>query len=124
MSQGILMDIEQLVKKMKSINDEKVKILIQFLAGFNRNEYIYPGALISKLDITSEVAYKILRELETNNYVSKSYEVYCKECSIFKGTIYDFFADIPDEIYCPQCLKRLDPINDTIVIYRIVTDLN
>jgi hypothetical protein len=60
--------------------------------------------------------------LEISKIVAKSFEVYCHECKKFKGKIYDSFSDIPDEMYCDNCPNRLDPIEDTIVIYRVADD--
>lgn len=120
MLQNILLDIENLIKNSNLINKEEIEKFLSFIKWFNKGEYIYPGALIANLDISTETAYQLLRLLEKNNITSKSFEVYCHACREFKGKIFDSFSDVPDEMYCSDCGKKLDPINDTIVIYRII----
>lgn len=103
-------------------SNDKIERLESLLKIYSVGDYIYPGILIAELDIDAVECYKILSLLEEMKIVDKSFEEYCRECKKVNGKIHDSFADIPEEIYCKFCGRQLDPIDDVIVIYRVIRD--
>ncbi|WP_053070853.1 hypothetical protein [Clostridium novyi] len=120
MLENTLLSVKYIVEANKLLSPDKNILLLEVLKQYDKDEYIYPGVIISKLDITSEDTYKLLKVLEINDIISKSFEIYCTKCDQFNRKIYDSFEDIPDEIYCNNCLNLIDPIEDTIVIYKVL----
>lgn len=122
MLEGTLIKINETIKKESLLSANQIVLLDKFLVTYKKDDYIYPGALIAKLKIESLLAYKVLRKLEKAKFIRKSFEIYCCDCGEFQGKIYDYFSEIPDKMYCNQCLKRLDPIDDVIIIYKVIED--
>ncbi|HFD2064454.1 TPA: hypothetical protein ACF2DS_000148 [Clostridium perfringens] len=113
---------EKLIEKKILNNNEKLEELKSLLEIYSVGNYLYPGILIAQLDISAIECYKILSLLEEMKIVEKSFEEYCRECKKVNGKIHDSFAEIPEEIYCKFCGRQLDPIDDVIVIYRVIKD--
>lgn len=119
MLENTLKIIEQKIVKNNILDKREVELLVDFLRNYEVGQYIYPGMIISKLKITSAIAYNVLTNMEDSGFISKSYEEYCSRCGKVNGNIYDSFGDIPEKMYCKFCGDRLDPINDTVVIYKV-----
>lgn len=119
MLENTLKTIEQKIAENNILENREIELLVDFLRDYEIGQYIYPGMIISKLKITSLIAYNVLNNMEKNGFISKSYEEYCSRCGKVNGNIYDSFADIPDKMYCKFCGDRLDPIDDTVVIYKV-----
>ncbi|WP_308894517.1 response regulator [Candidatus Desulfosporosinus nitrosoreducens] len=83
---------------------------------------MYPGVLIRKLGISQSQAYKVLDALKRLGLLEVNYELYCHECGQFKGPIFETFGGIPDELDCEYCGERLDPLDNSIVIYKMISD--
>lgn len=81
---------------------------------------IYPGMFKSKLIIDIESAYNILEFLVLHNILERNYEIYCKHCNKFKGIILRSPSEYKDHMYCDFCNKELVPLEDSIVIYRVI----
>ncbi|WP_157998454.1 response regulator [Desulfosporosinus sp. OT] len=95
---------------------------IELIQRYNKGELVYPGVLIRKLGISQTQAYKVLDMLKEQGILEINYEVYCHECSQFKGPIYETFGKIPEELDCECCGVKLDPLNNSIVIYKMIAD--
>lgn len=83
---------------------------------------VYPGVLIRNLGISQTQAYKVLDLLKELGLLELNYELYCHECSQFKGPIYETIGQIPEELDCECCGDKLNPLENTIVIYKVIVD--
>lgn len=83
-------------------------------------EITVPGVLIRHLNISKQRAYDILDALKDQGVLRINYELYCHTCNHFEGGIFETFGQIPDDIDCEGCGRNLDPLDNSIVIYRIV----
>ncbi|HEY4429543.1 MAG TPA: response regulator [Paenibacillus sp.] len=68
------------------------------------------------------LAYKVLHEVMKLGFLSINYEIYCHKCSKFTGGIYETLADIPEEIECDEMGHVLDPLNSSIVVFKVIRD--
>lgn len=87
------------------------------------NDLIYPSSLKSKLNIQILKMYEILEDIENMGFLEKNYEIYCFDCSRFKGKILKTLTDdLIKDLTCDFCNKDFDVLSDTIMIYRVVKD--
>lgn len=69
----------------------------------------------------SEV-YSILETIKDLGIIRPHYELYCRACRRFTGIGYETINQLPQYVECEECMTELDPINDSIVIYKVVSD--
>jgi hypothetical protein len=107
-----------------AISQKSLDKFVTLLSKFHKGNLIYPGVLIRALGITMKEAYKLLNFISDLNIIKINFEVYCYRCSKYTGDIYSSIKEIPSEIYCEECEdeSKLDPIENTIVVYRILED--
>lgn len=117
-----LLKIEETLKKGPILPSEKLERFLSILKRYRKNEWLYPGILIRKLDITSSQAYQVLEILKDLGFLEVNYELYCHTCNTFEGNIYETFSQIPKELECEGCDTELNPLINSIVIYKVVSD--
>lgn len=66
--------------------------------------------------------YKILEHYLDKGLLEYSYQIYCKECNLHQE-IYRSLATIPKNPRCNQCGKDIDCLEDTIVLFRKIREL-
>ncbi|WP_229521421.1 response regulator [Paenibacillus monticola] len=98
---------------------EKLLILLK---KYSKGKTIYPGVLIRELNIDMTLAYKVLNEVMKLGFLTTNFEIYCHKCSKFTGGIYETIAEIPEEIECDEMGHILNPLNSSIVIFRVIRD--
>ncbi|CEP79244.1 Uncharacterised protein [[Clostridium] sordellii] len=107
----------------EDLNNYQVNQLKNQVKLWKKDTIIYPGMFKSKLNINISKAYDMLEFLKSQKILERNYEVYCKECHRFKGVI----IRTPSEykrinMYCDFCNNELVPLDDSIVIYRVILD--
>lgn len=118
----ILSKIELWIKENELLQSEKTNALISLLKHYKKNEWIYPGVLIRKLNISAKEAYHVLEFLKSKQILETNYEIYCRSCSQFKGKIYSTFSQVPEKSYCYECNTELLGMDSVIVIYKVIND--
>lgn len=114
--------IETLIQKY-NLNKYQEKQLRLQLKHWEKDSIIYPGMFKSKLNINIKTAYDILEFLKSERILERNYEVYCKECHKFKGIIIRTPSEYKrTKMYCDFCNNHLVPLEDSIVIYRVIYD--
>lgn len=111
--------IENLTKRNKLSNYQIKQLKLQ-VKHWEKNTIIYPGMFKAKLNISIECAYNILEFLVSQKILERNYEIYCKNCKKFKGIILRSPSEYKDEMYCDFCNNELAPLEDSIVIYRVI----
>ncbi|MFE7822326.1 response regulator [Priestia megaterium] len=51
-----------------------------------------------------------------------NYEVYCFKCSKFTGHVFETISQLPEYIECEECGRELKPLDDSIVVYKVIVD--
>lgn len=102
----------------------ELDLLSKQLKWYKKGEWVYPGVLVRKLNVSADRIYKIMELLKDNNIVEVNYEFYCHECNQFKIPIYSSFIDIPEASLCEKCDTKLSFKNNIIVIYKVIDDGN
>ena len=110
------------MKLMRNYNLTELQIsrCKTFFSVIHEGDYIYPGSLKSKIFIDVKTAYLIMEELKKQGYVKTIYEVYCRECDKSKGIYFDTINDFNNESACDFCNKDLSPLDDIIVLYKVI----
>lgn len=104
---------------MNQLNPEKLEKFLSIIQPYKKGEYIYPGTLIRQLNIPMAQAYAILETIKELGFVSINYEVYCFKCNKFTGHVFETISQLPEYIECEECGKELNPLNDSIVVYKV-----
>ncbi|MEI4801290.1 hypothetical protein WAZ07_08105 [Bacillus sp. FJAT-51639] len=119
---NILLKIEEKLKENSLLSDSQLDKFMLLLKRYKKGEWLYPGVLIRKLNITSSNAYKLLDSLKDIGVLEVNYELYCHTCNTFEGTIYETFSQVPNDLHCEGCGIELKPLVNSIVIYKVIID--
>lgn len=66
--------------------------------------------------------YEALEVIKELGIIRPHYEIYCRSCRKFTGISFETINKIPEYVECEDCFNELDPIEDSIVIYRVIAD--
>ncbi len=67
--------------------------------------------------------YSILEFIKELGIIRTYYEIYCRDCKKSTGiAFFETINQIPEYVECDECFEALDPINDSIVVYRVMSD--
>lgn len=113
--------IENLTKKHK-LTDYQINQLSTLLKFWKKGSLIYPGMVKSRLNISITETYDILEYMLKEGFLERNFEIYCSSCKKFKGKVVRSLTDIPDDCCCEFCNHEIDPLKDTIAIYRMLKD--
>ncbi|WP_215599067.1 hypothetical protein [Bacillus mycoides] len=102
------------------ISEKKIEVLLNLLSLYKIDDIIYPGLLIRKLNLKMNEVYIILETIESLNIIERNFEVYCSTGKKSTGAIYRTIRDIPSDLLCEECGKEIDPMEDTIIVYRML----
>lgn len=122
MLEGISQTVIDNLKQKHSLTDYQTNQLQLSLKHWTKNTLVYPSALKSKLNVEILKMYDMLEDIRAMGILERNYEVYCFKCSHFKGKILKTPTDMPEDLSCDFCNHEFDPLNDTIMIYRVVKD--
>ncbi len=123
MLENTLCNIIETLITSHNLNDYQIKQLKLQIKHWHKDTIIYPGMFKSKLNIKIAEAYDILDFFKKNNILERNYEVYCKNCHKFKGIIIRTPSEYKSlKMYCDFCNSELSPLEDSIVIYRVIYD--
>jgi hypothetical protein len=105
------------------INEKRIDRLIDYMRTWVRGKIIYPSQIKSLLVIDYSEVYKLLEIIKDMGILEYSYEIYCSACEKFvEAPILESLNEFPKEIYCDSGKHRLNPLKDTILIFRVVSD--
>lgn len=122
MLESILCKVIDSLKQKHSLTKYQTNQLQLALKYWKKDSLVYPSALKSKLNIDIVKMYEILEDIKLMGILERNYEVYCFECSHFKGKILRTPTDMEENFTCDFCNHEFDPIKDTILIYRVIKD--
>lgn len=120
MLQASLLDLKKNLQSSRLLTEGNISKFIDLIERYNKGDWVYPGVLIRQLGITQMQAYQVLDMLKELDMLEVNYELYCHKCGQFKGPIYETIGQIPEELDCECCGEKLNPLEDTIVIYRVL----
>lgn len=122
MLQATLLNLKTTLMSSKLLSENNLIKIMELIQRYNKSDMVYPGVLIRNLGISQTQAYKVLDLLKELGLLELNYELYCHECSQFKGPIYETIGQIPEELDCECCGDKLNPLENTIVIYKVIVD--
>lgn len=108
------------LKSKHNLKDYQVKQLSRNMKFWKRGDYIYPGHIKSKLNISIIAAYEILETIKSMGILDNVYEVYCRNCSKSKGIFLDTLTDIKEDLSCDFCNHEFNSLEDTIALYKVI----
>lgn len=119
MLESTLLTVTESLRNRYKLTSYQEKKLVEFIRYWKINDYIYPGVLKSKLNISIKDAYEILENIKSMDILENVYEVYCKKCSKSKGVYLKSLNSLPEDISCDFCNHEFNVLNDTIVLYKV-----
>lgn len=120
MLETTLLNIIEILTQRTNLNGYQKKQLTLQVKHWEKDTIIYPGMFKAKLSISIEVAYDMLEFLVSKKILERNYEIYCKNCNKFKGIIIRTPSEYKTDIHCDFCDEKLVPLEDSIVIYRVI----
>jgi len=105
------------------MNNKRIDIFLKILPLYNKDDIIYPGTLIRQLNINMKQAYQLLELLESMGVLERNFEIYCSGCNKYTGAVYRTIKEVPDDLLCEECEKEINPLEDTIIVYRMLIEI-
>lgn len=122
MLESTLLNHITILKDKYNLTPYQIKQLSLQLKYWKKNHRVYPGLIKSKLGIDIKNTYSILEYFRSANILERNFELYCSKCHKFKGKVVRALNDIPEDCSCDFCDNTFDPLKDTIVIYRVISN--
>lgn len=122
MLENTLITVIENLKIKHKLTEYQVRKLTDFIKYWKINDYIYPGLLKSKLNISIKDAYEILEYIKSLGILENAFEVYCRKCSKSKGIYLKSLVDIPQDLSCDFCNNEFNSLEDTVVLYKVITN--
>jgi|GEM_PF-432718 len=120
MLSNTLINILRLIHPLHILSDEQEKILKELLSHYKKDMWLYPGVIKSKVNLTIENTYRIMRELTEHGYIEEYYELYCGNCHKSTGRYYKTLSELPDEYECENCGYHEVPIENAALVYKVI----
>lgn len=122
MLENTLITVIENLKIKHRLTEYQERKLTDFIKYWKINDYIYPGLLKSKLNISIKDAYEILEYIKSLGILENAFEVYCRKCSKSKGIYLKSLVDIPQDLSCDFCNNEFNSLEDTVVLYKVITN--
>ena len=120
MSENTLISAAKNSMNVFHLTNYQTSKLMEYFIALSINDYIYPGMLKSKAHVDIKTIYTILENLKSDGFLQIIYELYCSQCSKSKGIFIECLSDFNADICCDFCDKNLNPLDDTIVLYKVI----
>ena len=123
MLQSILLNVRESLEKNLKINNLRINILIENMKTWEKDKIIYPSQIKSLLLIDYSDVYRILDIIKNIGILEYNYEVYCSKCEKFVDTyLLNSLNQFPENLYCDSGKHKLNPIDDVILIFKVIYD--
>lgn len=122
MLENTLSIVIESLKNKHNLSEYQIKQLLKVMKFWKKDDYIYPGYLKSKLNISIIDAYGILETVKSMGILDNVYEVYCRECSKSKGVFLNTLTSMEEDLSCDFCNHEFNSLEDTIVLYKVISD--
>jgi hypothetical protein len=122
MSPDYLLRIRKVLNENKVLESAYLDDFIQLMAKFKRNNVIYPGTFLRKLNVCSNTIYNVFETLEKDGILLKNFEIYCHICDRYNSENYQHYSEIPKMIECESCGEEVKRENSVIVVYKVIDD--
>lgn len=111
--------IEILIEPLRlaPYQSKKVKVFFEYK---EPGDLIYPGVLKSKANLTLDTVYDLLEELRKEMYLEVEYELICPRCHHKRGIYLNALTDWPTSSTCDSCNEEINPLTDSIVLYKVL----
>ncbi|NFM30696.1 hypothetical protein FDC02_05175 [Clostridium botulinum] len=122
MSPNILLNVKNKLESQSDLNSNQIDKLISNMRYWKIGKIIYPNMIKSLLFLNYKQVYSMLDMIKDMGILEYNYELYCHTCEKFLDKkILRRLNEFPEEIYCDDGHK-LNPFDDTILIYRVIYD--
>ena len=119
MLESTLLNVIESLKIKHKLTAYQERKLTNYMRYWKEDDYIYPGVLKSKLNISIKETYEILEYIKSLGILENVFEVYCKSCSKSKGLYLKSLTDMPEDLSCDFCNHEFNVLEDTIVLYKV-----
>lgn len=117
------MDNKELVKilKKKDVAEKHIHEYIDFFASkinnYKKDEVVSISDFKECLELDIHVIYNILDKYEESRILEYCFQEFCESCNN-RGSFYASLNSLPDNFKCTKCDKELNPLENTIVLYK------
>ncbi len=122
MLQSILLSVKENLTKSAIINETRINKLIQNMKLWKVGNDIYPNNIKSIINADYDIVYQVLDLIKEMGILEYRFEIYCNICDKYldKAQLKSL-NEFPHNLYCDENHK-LNPIDNTILIYKVIKD--
>lgn len=103
-------------------NRSDVASIIEFIANFPKESWIYPGILKRRYQLSTKEVYELLFSLKNEQILENYYELTCPNCRKFVGEPITTFSEIPEYLECDSCDELIQGIENAVIIFKKVVE--
>ena len=89
-----------------------------YLDSLQAGDIVYPGRLVKSTGRDLYDIYDMLEKARGQNAVRLVLSPGCSACGTVGKDIYHSIADVPEDICCKSCGRRLSTLDDMLVLYQ------
>ena len=89
-----------------------------YLDSLQAGDIVSPGSLAKKAGRSLKDTYLILEKAKEQRTVRCVFRPACPACGTVGEDIYHSMADIPKDICCKSCGRKLSALDDMLVLYQ------
>lgn len=117
-----LSTVKENLMKSAIINDNRIEKLLKNMKYWTYGTDIYPNSIKAIINSEYEIVYKVLDEIRDMGILEYRFEIYCNICNKYiDRKQLKSLNEFPKDLYCDEN-HRLNPTDNTILIYKVVLD--
>lgn len=89
-----------------------------YLDGLQAGDVVYPGRLAKSTGRDLYDIYDMLEKARGQNAVRLVLSPGCSACGTVGKEIYHSIADVPEDLCCKSCGRKLSSLDDMLVLYQ------
>ena len=89
-----------------------------YLDGLQAGDIVFPGNLTEKTGKSLKETYLMLEKAKEQKAVRQVIKPCCSACGAVGESVYYTMTDVPDDISCGRCGRKLSVLDDMLVLYQ------
>ena len=117
-----LENIKILINSNEIIPDKKTPVLLDVLSHYKKDQWLYPGVIIRKVNISMSDTFKLLHTLCKHGFLELNYELHCPICQETVESYFKTFNSIPKTYECEECSRDFNALENSYMIYKVIVE--
>lgn len=122
MLQSTLFNVKKNLMKSSIINEYRIDQLMSNMQYWKIGKDIYPNTIKAIINTDYATVYNVLDKIKDMGILEYRFEIYCGKCDKYLDRRQlKSLNEFPKNLYCDEN-HELNPIDNTILIYKVVLD--